>query len=59
MILAVVLAPHACAQDGKAGDEYLHWSRQQAEAIGKSTCHDGKVGSSWDTRMLKTERSVN
>ena len=51
-----------------AGDStaYLHWSQQEAESIGKSTYHDGKVGSrvlfevlGVDTRGLKTERAQN
>jgi hypothetical protein len=58
-ILSVLLLASASAQDGNASNQYLHWSRQQAGSIGKSTCHDGKVGASFDTRLLKTERSVN
>jgi hypothetical protein len=46
-------------------EDYLRWSPQQTDAVGKSTYHDGKVGSRallWlgvDTRVLKTERSQN
>jgi hypothetical protein len=54
------------AQETADSNAYLHWSQQEAESVGKSTYHDGKVGSRvlfvWlgvDTRGLKTERSQN
>ncbi len=54
------------AQGTDSSNTYLKWSPQQADSIGKSTYHDGKVGSRellvWlgvDTRLLKTERSQN
>lgn len=66
VLFSAMLAVGASAQEAATTDEYLHWSPQQAESVGKSTYHDGKVGSRMllfalgvDTRVLKTERSQN
>ena len=40
-------------------DEFLGWSAEQAEAIGRRMYKQGRVGGVWDTRLLKTERSYN
>lgn len=61
-VLSLTIVAGVSAQENKKDDEYLRWPRQQAETVGKSTYHDGKVGSRlypWDTRVLKTERSQN
>jgi hypothetical protein len=65
-VLLTALAVGLLAQEAKDPDAYLHWPTQEAQAVGKSTYHDGKVGSRellvWlgvDTRGLKTERSQN
>ena len=61
-----VLLAGVRAQETGDSNAYLRWSQQEAESVGKSTYHDGKVGSRvlfvWlgvDTRGLKTERSQN
>jgi hypothetical protein len=61
-VLSLTIVVSVSAQENAKDDEYLRWPRQQAETVGKSTYHDGKVGSRlypWDTRVLKTERSQN
>jgi hypothetical protein len=65
-LLLPVFVAGVRAQGTGVPDAYLHWSQQEAESVGKSTYHDGKVGSRellvWlgvDTRGLKTERSQN
>jgi len=65
-IFLQMLAAGVCAQETGDSNAYLHWTQQEAGTIGKSTYHDGKVGSRellvWlgvDTRGLKTERSQN
>jgi hypothetical protein len=65
-IFLPVLLAGLRAQEPGDSNAYLHWSQQEAESVGKSTYHDGKVGSRellvWlgvDTRLLKTERSQN
>jgi len=65
-IFLPVLVAGVHAQETGDSNAYLHWSQQEAESVGKSTYHDGKVGSRvlfvWlgvDTRGLKTERSQN
>lgn len=40
-------------------DEYLTWSAERAQAVGKAAYQKGRVGGWFDTRMLKTERSYN
>ena len=40
-------------------DDYLRWSAGDAERVGRSTYQQGRVGSVWDTRGLKTERAQN
>jgi len=62
VVLSLTIVAGISAQESTQDNEYLHWPRQQAESVGKSTYHDGKVGSRlypWDTRLLKTERSQN
>jgi len=61
-----VLVAGVRAQETGDSTAYLHWSQQETESVGKSTYHDGKVGSrvlfEWlgvDTRGLKTERAQN
>jgi hypothetical protein len=39
--------------------EYQQWTRQQAEAAGRSMRVDGRVGGAWDLRVVRTERSYN
>jgi hypothetical protein len=43
----------------QSGDEWLTWSAARAEGIGKAAYVRGRVGSFFDTRLLKTERSTN
>ena len=64
--LPLVVVLGVLAQEPDDLSAYLHSDAKQAEAVGKSTYHDGKVGSRqllfWlgvDTRALKTERSQN
>jgi hypothetical protein len=40
-------------------DDYLRWSLQQAETIGRSMRKGGRVGSRWSYRGLHTERASN
>jgi len=42
-----------------ADDGWLQWDARRAEAIGKSTYVQGRVGRLFDTRLLKTERAYN
>src|SRR5688572_19061977 len=42
-----------------AQDEYLTWSADQAESVGRAAYKKGRVGGVFDTRVLKTERSYN
>ena len=65
-IFLPVLVAGVRAQQTGDSTAYLQWSQQEAESVGKSTYHDGKVGSrvlfEWlgvDTRGLKTERAQN
>jgi hypothetical protein len=64
-MFGLLLLRSSFAQGLIAHDDYLQWSLQQCDSFGKSTYHDGKVGSRmllWlgiDTRGLKTERSHN
>jgi hypothetical protein len=47
-------------QTGQAADaEFLRWSARQAESVGRGMYKVGRVGSSWDLRLLKTERAYN
>ncbi|HVL69899.1 MAG TPA: hypothetical protein VM364_21755 [Vicinamibacterales bacterium] len=55
----VVVAPVPAGSGAQGGDEYLRWSMQQAEAVGRSVYQRGRVGGIFDTRLLKTERSYN
>lgn len=38
---------------------FLTWSQKQADAIGKATRVQGRVGGIWDVRGLKTDQSYN
>ena len=59
-LMAAVAAVAQTAPSASIGDEaYLQWSAAQADSTGKSTHENGKVGSSWDGRLLKTERAIN
>jgi len=40
-------------------EPYLSWTASEAENIGKSMRDNGKVGSSWDLRGIKTDRAIN
>jgi hypothetical protein len=40
-------------------EEYLGWSAERAESIGKAAYQKGRVGGWFDSRLLKTERSYN
>lgn len=53
--LATLTAGQASAQD----DDYLSWSPQQAQTIGRSMRKSGRVGSIWTFRGLHTERASN
>lgn len=44
---------------GSENDEYLSWTSAQAEKIGRAMRQSGKVGSSWDGRLLDTDRAIN
>jgi hypothetical protein len=54
--LALVAATTLHAQ---RADTFLTWPRQQAEAIGRATRVDGRVGGFLDLRVTRTERSYN
>ena len=58
VVLTLLAAAVGYAQEGGSAN-YLHWSRQQAEAVGRSTRVDGRVGGAFDFRVLRTERSYN
>jgi hypothetical protein len=47
-----------CAQSGDP-NAYLSWTADQAEQIGKSLRTNGKVGSSWDFRVINTDHAIN
>lgn len=49
----------ALVQSSDSQESYLQWSQNQAEKIAKSTRVNGQVGSSWDMRVIHTERSYN
>lgn len=53
------LATLASGQGSAQGDDYLRWSPQQAQTIGRSMRKSGRVGSIWSYRGLHTERAVN
>ncbi len=57
--LFVVVVLLAIAPRGVQDEEYLRWSSKEADAIGRSTYKQGRVGGLFDTRVLKTERSYN
>ena len=58
--LALTISPGMTAGQENTNVDYLRWTPQKTEAVGKSTYHDGKVGQRWfDTRGLKTDRSMN
>jgi hypothetical protein len=40
-------------------DEYLSWSPERTQAIGRQAYKRGRVGGIWDGRLLKTERAYN
>lgn len=42
-----------------AQEEYLTWTAAQAENIGKSMRSSGKAGSSFDFRVINTDRAIN
>lgn len=49
----------AAQAPGHSPDEYLGWTAQQADAIGRQGYKKGRVGGVFDTRLLKTERFYN
>jgi hypothetical protein len=53
------LATLESSQASAQGDDYLTWSAQQAQTIGRSMRKNGRVGSVWSFRGLHTERAVN
>ena len=53
------LATLATSQASSQGDDYLRWSPQQAQTIGRSMRKSGRVGSIWTFRGLHTERATN
>jgi hypothetical protein len=58
----VFVAMAVMAAVGQAADgsrSYLEWTRQQAEAVGRSMRAEGRVGGVWAFRGIKTERSLN
>jgi hypothetical protein len=56
---AAVAVAQAAPAANSAEEVYLQWSAAQADAIGRSTNENGKVGHGWDSRGLKTERAIN
>lgn len=56
---AAVAVAQAVPAANTAEETYLQWSASQADDIGRSTSENGKVGSGWDGRFLKTERAIN
>ncbi len=57
VFLAGVLAAATLVQE--APPSFLSWSQKQAESIGAAMRVQGRVGSAFDLRLLKTERSYN
>ncbi len=49
----------AAAQTTANNEEYLSWTAAQAENIGKATREKGKAGSSFDTRIISTNKAIN
>lgn len=56
LIISCFALPVSAQNDS---DSYLTWSAQQAEQIGKSMRENGKVGSSWDFRVINTDHAIN
>jgi len=58
--LAVALLAGAVdASRAQSGEEYLSWSAARSETIGRSMYQRGRVGGSFDTRILSTNRAYN
>ena len=50
---------HASSQAYPQADDYLRWSAQHAQTVGRSMRKSGRVGSIWSFRGLHTERALN
>ncbi len=59
IIGAVMVATIEASGPVLQSDEFLLWSAERAEAVGRSTYKQGRVGGLFDTRILTTERSYN
>lgn len=59
-VLAVLLCwPATAVSPQTQQDDYLSWSAEEAESVGKSMRVNGRVGGRFDTRILKTDRAYN
>lgn len=58
-VAALLVVSALCGRAQAPDDEYLTWSVQRAEAIGRAFYQKGRVGGWFDTRLLKTDRSYN
>lgn len=58
---ALLAATYSVSAQTPASDSesYLSWNAKQVEAIGKQTRASGKVGSSFDFRVIHTEHAIN
>jgi hypothetical protein len=60
LLLTVSLASAVALGNAQSPDrDWLSWSAQRAEAIGKAGYARGRVGGFFDTRVLKTDRAYN
>jgi hypothetical protein len=57
-IVSLLFAALAFQQE-PGPEPYLSWSASEAEAIGRASYKQGRVGGIFDMRGLKTERSYN
>lgn len=56
---AVVVSTLTAAAQVDPSLAFLDWTRQRAEALGRSMRVDGRVGGVFDLRVIRTERSYN
>lgn len=62
LVLFLTIMATAGLRAQTAGDEsesYLTWSAAQAESIGKATRETGKAGSTFDWRVVSTNKAIN
>ena len=56
---ATVMTALALSVSAQPDDQYLKWTRERAEGIGRQFRVDGRVGGIFDLRVIRTERSFN